>query len=259
MKNKFLVIALVLFAIPCLFAGCFGDGKVANNTTDLVAQSTTNEEGKTYYTCKRLSLVTEINGSYSVGRPFVLDEENEWNRVYDNVYLYQGDYFYMDRTNSWEIYCTLSDPNDDEYVEIAKEGDVDIRINVKKQGIYRIVFNISTVSFDLEFKSEITTPVYEEIKGCDIYSVATKWVQMQKTGDEFVVNNFSVASDKFISFYSHNVHTSNYKVTLAEGFENDYAKIIGEKPDDLVYMKVGGTYNIYINAKTYVVRIVPVA
>ena len=255
MKNRFLIITLVLLVVPCLFAGCFG-GNIVNNTTDIVAQSTTNDEGKTFYTCKKLSLITEVNGYYSVNKPFVLDENDETKRIYDDVYFYVDDFFYMDRANSWDIYCTLSDPADSEYAEVEKSEGVDIQINIKKAGIYKIIFDISTLSFDLEFKSEITTPVYEEIKNCDMY-YSGAWVPMQKEGDEFYIKNFSIETSKFVSFFSH-IHTSNFKTTVEQGTENPYIRKIGSKANSQVYFKNSGTYNIYINAKTYVVRVEPV-
>ena len=67
--------------------------------------------------------------------------------------------------------------------------------------------------------------------------------------DEFVINNFSVAPGKIISFYN-NLHTSNYKITLDENVNNKLASA----RKTIVTVNVGGNYNIYINKKNYVVR-----
>ena len=254
MKSKFLTILCAFCFVPFLFAGC--DFLSGGKNSDLVEQKTqsTDEQQTTYYISNKYTLITEINGYYSTNRPFCLDKNDDNKRIYDDVYLYVDDMFYMDKSNSWDIYCTLSDPNDLEYVEIEKEDGVDIQINVLKQGIYKIVFDMSTMSFDLTYKSDILVPVYPEIQNCDIYSTKTKWIETEKQGDEFVAKNFAIEQGKFVSFFSH-VHTSQFKTTVENGTENLYIKKPGTKPNSYVYFKVGGTYNIYINAKTYVVRV----
>lgn len=207
------------------------------------------KEDETYYTSSRLSLWMEVNGEFLKVNYFSLDGSK---RVYDNLYLYEDDYFYMlsDDMRGW--YATLSDSNDSEYAEEElAEGD-EYSINIIKEGIYTVVFDTETLKFDLVYKSEITTPVYYTIKNCSIYSEATSWVEMSvnpANADEFVINNFSVTAGKSISFYN-NLHTSNYKVTLEESVNNKIASV----RKTIVTVNVGGNYNIYINRKTYVVR-----
>ena len=266
MKKIFIMFALMLcLFLPPIFTGCdFGasGGAIVNNSTDLVVvEEGTSGEGETpstptQYKSKKLSLVTEINGSFNVNHTFILDPTDENKRLYDDLYFYQDDYFYMDVADSWKIYCDLSDENDLEYVEVEKESGVDIQINVKKDGIYKLVFDIITHAFDLEYKSAITTPVFETIKNCDFYTLATGFVQMSQNPDnedEFYVNNVLLTKDKSLSFYSH-IHTSNYKVLLDQSVANQYAYIHKERSTFITIM-IGGSYNIYINAKTYIVRL----
>lgn len=136
-----------------------------------------------------------------------------------------------------------------------KKNKATIQINVKKAGVYKLTFDVKTLKFDMEYKAEITTPVYYTIKNCSIGSVVNDeviWTDMSvnpANADEFVINNFNVDAGKSIGFYN-NVHVSNYKVTLDEGINNKLAS--GGKK--IVAVNVGGNYNIYINKKTYVVR-----
>ena len=263
-RNRILyLIFAILFILPSIFvlAGCFGSGTVGiniDNSRDLVVSEPA--EGQTdenqYYTSKKLQLVTEINGSFKVGRPFVLDENDTNKRIYDDIYFYEDDFFKMDVSGNSLIFYSLSNDDDLEYVSID-EGYGRIVIKQGKSGIYKLVFDITTFEFDIEYKSPIDTPKYETIESCDIYSLDTSWQQMTvnpENSDEFVINNFAVSAKKLVSFFSHNIHTSNYKITLDDACKDKYAYQIGNKATADCRVKIGGTYNVYINRKTYVVR-----
>lgn len=207
------------------------------------------EENKAYYTSPGFSLWMEVNGEFMEMDYFSLDGNK---RVYDNLYFYVDDYFYIVTDDYKDLYASLGDSADLEYAEEEKEKGYDIQINIKKAGIYKLIFDVDTLKFDMEYKSEIQTPVYYTIKNCSIYSLATKWVEMSENpanGDEFVINNFNVEAGKIISFYNH-LHTSNYKVTLDENANDKLASA----RKAVVTVNVGGNYNIYVNKKTYVVR-----
>lgn len=207
------------------------------------------EEGVTYYTSPGFSLMMEVNGEFFEMKYFSVDGDK---RVYDNLYLYADDYFYIITDDYKDLYASLGDSADLEYAEEEKEQGYDIQINVKKAGIYKLTFDVKTLKFDMEYKAEIQTPVYYTIKNCSIYTNATSWVEMSANpanADEFVINNFSVSAGKIISFYN-KLHTSNYKVTVDESINNKLAS--ARKTH--VTVNVGGNYNIYINKKTYVVR-----
>ena len=238
--------------------GCgMGDPEIPDYNADIQVVEPENidiehfvpNEDETYYTSSGLSLWMEVNGEFLKVNYFSLDGSK---RVYDNLYLYKDDYFYMlsDDMRGW--YATLSDSDDSEYAEEELAEGEEYSINIIKEGIYTVVFDTETLKFDLVYKSEITMPVYYTIKNCSIYSVATSWVEMSvnpANADEFVINNFNVTAGKSISFYN-NLHTSNYKVTLEDSANNKLAS--ARKTD--VAVNVGGYYNIYINRKTYVVR-----
>ena len=234
-----------------------GDPSTKNYNADIQAVAPENidtehfdiEEGTTYYTSPGFSLMMEVNGEFFEMKYFSIDGDK---RVYDNLYLYVDDYFFIVTDDYKDLYASLGDSADLEYAEEEKEQGYDIQINVKKAGIYKLTFDVKTLKFDMEYKAEITTPVYYTIKNCSIYSVATSWVEMSvnpANADEFVINNFNVTAGKSISFYN-NLHTSNYKVTLEDSANNKLAS--ARKTD--VAVNVGGYYNIYINRKTYVVR-----
>ena len=231
-------------------------GPTIDNATDLKPADTEN-----YFTSKKLQLITEINGSYKTDRPFTLDETDENKRIYDDLYLYKYDFFYMMSSDYTDTWCRLFDKNDLEYVEVEREQGEDIQINVKVSGIYKLIFDTVTKSFDLEYKSEITTPVYEVMEDCEIgiYQEQTQkltYVKTQAVGDEFVAYNVHVYAGKLAGFYSEFTHTSWYNTTLHESSANKYVyKGGGDKPSTNVFFMIGGTYNIYINPVTYVVRV----
>ena len=262
MKKKFLYLILaLLFIISGVYlVGCnFGD--TSNNTDynadveevnpeNITIDNLIIEEGKTYYTSESLSLMMEVNGAFLEMSYFSLDGNK---RVYDNLYFYVDDYFYMITGDYRDIYASLGDSADTEYAEEEKEQGYDIQINVKKEGIYKLIFDVDTLKFDMEYKAEITTPKYYTIKNCQIYSVATKWVDMSvnpENSEEFVIENFNIEVNKTIYFQNIS-HTSLYKITLDENCNETLASYTYPS----VTVNVGGSYNIYINAKTYVVRL----
>lgn len=263
MKKKLIILSMITCLFVCMLtlSACdlgtdgtppnYNEDVQAVAPNDILLENFVAEEGATYYTSPGLSLWMEINGAYFEYDYFSLDGNK---RIYDNMYLYEGDYFYMITEDMEGWYASLSDPNDTEYAEEEKEDGYDIQINIKRSGIYRLTFDVDTLKFDLEYKSEIETPVYYTIKNCSVYSTSTKWVDMQQNpanAEEFVLENFSIEANAFISFFSH-LHTSNYKVTLAPACDGTLAS--AHKTS--VTVNVGGSYDIYINAKTYVVRLV---
>ncbi len=217
---------------------------------DITTEHFITEEDVTYYTSPGLSLMMEVNGAFFKMDYFYLDENK---RVYDNLYFYVDDYFYMITSNYKDIYASLSDTNDTEFAEEEKEQGYDIQLNVKKAGIYKLIFDVDTLKFDLIYKAEIETPIYYTIKNCQIYTKTTKWVDMNinpNNPDEFVINNFSIADGEYI-YFQDRTHTSLYKTTLDKSCMDTYASY--SHPSTAI--NVGGSYNVYINAKTYVVRL----
>lgn len=208
------------------------------------------EEGTTYYTSPGMSLWLSVNGEFFKMDYFSVEDGN---RVYDNLYLYKYDYFAMATSDNYGWYAGLGDSEDFEYAEEDKAEGEEVWVEIKKDGIYKLVFDVDTLKFDLEYKSEIETPVYYTIKNCSIYSVATSWVEMSvnpSNADEFYVSYFAIGEGKGISFFNF-IHTSNYNVTLSDDCNETYASAVRTN----VVVNVGGNYNVYINRKTYVVRL----
>lgn len=256
---KFMLAFICTFTFSIFASGCF-DSPTDNtikidNSNDLIKVQNVNEDEPQYYTSKYLSFITEINGSYTTNRQFTLDSNNTNKRIYDNIYFYKYDFFQMMSNDYKYIWCSLSDENDIEYIDVEREQGEDIQANIKKTGIYKITFDTNTFLFDIEYKSEIDTPVYEEIKNCDVYTTTTKWITMEKDGDEFYINNLHLERAKLASFFSSFSHTSNYKTTIENTCLNKYIYKNGSKPSSDIYFMIGGTYNIYLNAKTYIVRV----
>ena len=262
MNKKFLCFIVTLFTLAnaACFASCgapTGGVEIPDYNADIQTVAPENidtehfvaEENTTYYTSPGFSLWMEVNGAFLEMDYFSLEGNK---RVYDNLYFYEDDYFYIVTDDLKDLYASLGDSADKEYAEEEKEQGYDIQINVKKAGIYKLTFDVDTLKFDMEYKSEIQTPKYYTIKNCSIYTLETSWVEMSanpENADEFVIKNFKVQAGKSISFYN-SVHTSNYKITLDEAINEKYASA----RKTIAWVNVGGEYNIYINAKTYVVR-----
>ena len=216
----------------------------------IMVEHFTKEEDETYYTSPGFSLWMEVNGVFLEMDYFTLEGNK---RIYDNLYFYKDDYFYMVTEDAKYLYAGLGDSTSSEYAEVEKQDGEDVQVNVKKSGIYKLIFDVDTLKFDMEYKAEIDTPVYYTMKNCSIYSIATEWIEMgvnPENEDEFYIENFSVDSGKIISFFN-NLHISNYKVTLDDSCNEKY----GSARKASITMNIGGTYNIYINKKTYVVRL----
>ncbi|MBO5287248.1 MAG: hypothetical protein J6B34_03905 [Clostridia bacterium] len=260
-KFSFLLIALLAFTSILALTGCddiFGEVSTPDYNEDIQiiepdkieSDNFVAKEDTTYYTSPGLSLWMEVNGAFFELDYFSLDGNK---RVYDDVYLYEDDYFYMisDDFKGW--YSTLSDSRDAEYAEVEYQDGYDVQINILKSGIYKVIFDVDTLKFDLEYKSEIQTPVYHTIKDCSILTNATDYVEMSvnpANEDELCLKGFKIEANEAISFLS-NSHVSIYKITLDESCNEKY----GSYRYPSVIVNVGGIYNVYINKKTYVVRL----
>lgn len=257
MKKKFAVkICVIVLGLSVLMlTGCnMVNGLFDKNFDNKSITPVEGQEG--YYTDERLSFCAEIKGSYKSDRPFTLDSTNENLRVWDNMYLYEYDYFQMIAANSSDIFYSVNS-EDLEYVTI-EEQFAQATVQEGKSGIYKITFDLSTKLFDLEFKGEITSPVYEMMDGCDVYSLAsgfTPLIANPNNSEELMVTNYTIQAGALISFHNHgNVHLSNYKVILDESVQGKYASAM-EDGDKHVKFTIGGIYNLYINPITYQLRI----
>ena len=211
MSKKFVCFLASLLTLTCALplsacGGGTGDSSPRDYNADVQTVAPENitlehfvaEENTTYYTSEGLSLWMEVNGEFLEVNYFSLDGSK---RVYDNLYLYKDDYFFMLTGNNTDMYATLSDSSDSEYAEEEFAEGEEYAINIIKAGIYTVVFDTETLKFDLVYKSEITTPVYYTIKNCSIYTVATSWVEMSvnpNNADEFMIRNFNVEANKLI-------------------------------------------------------------
>ncbi len=236
-----------------------------DNSKDLVPftpEEGEGEEGVDYYQSKHLFLVSEIHGSYNQNHFFKVDPENDRKRIYDNVYLYEEDFFYVmyfqgEAFNSLgKVYATLSDPSDSAYAEVVKTN-VTNQINVKQEGIYRLSLDIDSFSIDMERLADIEVPVYEPIKTCQLYvhgdaeKSYTTMTLDEGTGKWHVQKNIPLGSS--ISFFSASGN-SHYKMDLADGLLNRYAYVDGVN-NRSAYLHMGGNFDIYFDAKAYVLEL----
>lgn len=250
MKKKFLI-GFILLALT--FVGC----DLSPNNQNFDNENILPVEGQAgYYTDDALAFCAEIRGSYKSNRAFTLDAENENLRVWDNMYLYEYDYFQMVASGSADIFYSVNS-SDLTYVTIEDQF-AQATIKEGQSGIYKITFDLSTKLFDLEFKSEITTPVYEKMDGCDVYSLKSNFTPLTvnpNDTEELMIANYPIEAGALISFYNHgNVHLSNYKVILDESVQGKYASSMEDGAKHISFT-IGGIYNLYVNPTTYAVRV----
>ena len=257
MKKVFMsaTFSLLLFLSVFSLVGCNPPGPKNYNADiqEVLPQNITTEhfvveDNVTYYTSPGFSLWMSVMGHFMVMDYFALDGDK---RIYDNLYFYEDDYFYIVTDDYQDLFASLAEESDKQYAEEEKELGYDIQLNIIKPGIYKVIFDTKTLKFDLEFKSEIQTPRYYTIKNCDIYSNSS-WTEMSvnpSNQEEFYITNYYIATGKIISFFSH-IHTSNYVPTL-EINSQKYAKC--EKSNIRIF--IGGNYDVYINSKTYEVKL----
>ncbi len=263
------------FGIPafCLavsaFTGCFfsvGTGDKSeipqiDNSKDLKEYDVESAENEKYYTSSAIDLVTEIHGNYSTKRPFVLDENDETKRIYRDIYFYEGDFFqiiyYKDINKLGTIYAVMSDENDEEYAKIRYDGKKPLQIDIIKEGIYDLVFDTTTFGIDMQRKGDIETPVYETIKSCEIYIHNSasdygykKMTLDADTGDYYIETRMSCGTT--IGFSSAS-HASRYYITLQDEIKDKYVYCDETTPTS-AQVHIGGTYRVYFNSKTYVLR-----
>ena len=274
-----LLATLFLFASVISLVGCDvfdtsddgGDEEFPkiDNAVDLNEYTPTQDddneyiEGETYYTSTALDLVTEINGNYTVDRPFTLDQENENKRIYRNIYFYVGDFFqviyYKNVKDLGSLYAVMSDESDEEYAEIeyTSKGSP-LQINIKEQGIYDLILDIETFGIDMVRVGDIETPVYETIKSCELYIHVslnnysyTPMVLDKATNEYYIQAEIPVKAS--LGFYNAS-HMGRYKMTIDSTLNHTLAWWDFVSPNSL-RVHVGGTYKVYFNAKTYVARL----
>ena len=292
MKKKFLWILLsfLLAANTFLLGGCdllgfldeggssssssgYGNGELPeiDNSVDLEGftpptDDTDYIEGETYYTSVSIDFVTEINGNYTVDKPFTLDEENENKRIYHNVYLYVGDFFqvlyYKNVGDLGQVFAIMADSTDQEYAEVEyTEQGSPLQINVIKQGVYNLILDVETLAIDMVKIDDIDVPVYETIKTCELNvhvslseHTYTPMTLNTATNEYYIETDIPLYAS--IGFYSAS-HMSHYKITAEPSLTDTliyYNLGLSGKPSQ-VQVHVGGRYKIYFNAKTYVLRL----
>lgn len=281
MKRKFLFLIMALLLVINAFAlascGILGspDGgddeelPQIDNSVDLkefspaVDDDNVYVDGETYYTSISVDLVTEINGNYSVDRPFVLDKENENKRIYRNIYFYVEDFiqvlYYKKLGDLGKLFVIMSDVADQEYAEIEySTGGSPLQINIIKQGVYDIILDVETFAIDMVKVSDIDAPVYETIKTCEL-NVHVSQSQYSYTPMAFdaETNEYYIQKEiplnASIGFYNAS-HMGHYKMTVDSGL-NDTLIYYNTNSIRQVQVHVGGIYKIYFNAKTYVLRL----
>jgi len=281
MKKKFLVLIMTLMLLISIFGlvGCdaldlFDDEEGAgipqiDNSIDLqeftpaTDDDTVYIENETYYTSASIDLVTEVNGNYTINRPFTLDKNNTNKRIYHNIYFYEDDFFqviyYKKVGDLGQLYVIMSDTNDQEYAEIEyTTKGTPLQVNIKKQGIYNLIFDIETFAIDMEKIGDIDLPVYETIKSCNLNihvsledHTYTPMTLNKETNEYYIEKEIPLYAS--IGFYSDS-HTSHYNITVDPSLMDTLIYYDNLSPNQ-VQVHVGGKYKIYFNAKTYLLRL----
>lgn len=240
-----------------------------DNTVDLTEHTPTAdgddyyEEGETYYTSKSIDLVTEINGNYRIDRPFTLDKDDENKRIYHNIYFYEEDFFqvlyYKNINDLGQLFASLSDPTDTQYAQEKKStGGNPLQINIISQGVYNLILDTKTFEIDMVKISDIgDTPVYETIKSCRLKIFSSQDIVSADMTLDNLTNDYCVTTqipqNASIGFFSES-GTSKYNVTIDYNLL-DKAIYWSNNNRDSVSVHIGGTYKVYFNAKTYVLRL----
>ena len=267
MKNKVLsslfvtLISLTLSA--CDLAPSGGSNRIfvpnIDNSVDLKEYSEEDykRDDETYYTSDYICFIMEVKGYYQTNIPFTIDKDNENLRIYDNMYFYEGDYFQLMSSDYRYIWATLKNENT-EYLTPLREQGEDIQVDVKKSGIYKIILDIKTMIMDFEYKSAIETPYYYPFKSCEIgtlvdgHVVYSEMTVNPSNSDEFVINGYQANSGSLYTFSEKFTHISMYKLTIAE---NSKRYLSSTMFDTSVTFNLGGEFNVYVNKKTYEIRV----
>ncbi|MBR2974878.1 MAG: hypothetical protein IKC47_03955 [Clostridia bacterium] len=279
MKNKLLclLLATAMLLSMLLLAGCDifnipddDDDQFPqiDNSVDLKEYAPTPSddvyvEGETYYTSNAVHLVTEVNGNYTVNRPFTLDKDNVNKRIYSNVYLYEEDFvqviYYKDFNDLGKLYVVLADQTDTQYVQIRNSTDGSpLQIDVVQQGVYNLILDITTFGIDFVKVDDIQTPVYEKVASCELsihvsMDDHTYWpMTLDESTNEYFVERY-IPCGASIGFGNQS-RTSRYNLTVPFEMQNTIAYYDSVNKGSL-QVHVGGTYKVYFNAKTYVVRL----
>ena len=213
-------------------------------------------DNKTYYKSKYVSFVREVKGYFETDIPFtILDDENI--RIYDDLYFYEGDSFYLISSDYKHIWASLTNENSQNYNVLREQGE-DVKVEIKKDGIYKVSLDMKTMLMDLSYKSEIKTPYYYPFETISIGVLQDKeivYTDLEKNegSDEFVIKNYDALAGKLYSFYSSFSHTSRYKLTVASDSSSYLEQSIYS---DSYIFKMDGTYDIYVNNKTYEIKAV---
>ena len=264
------LILLPLLVLPLSACDFFGGSstskeevlsKIAENELDEEEKAT----GQTYYKSDLFELHTTIAGYFSYGRKFFIPKDNPDLHVYDNLYLYEGDEFFVAKNkgsnrfgiSDFDFCFELLDPSDEQYVDI-KVDKIDSRvgslfIKENKDGVYKVSFDIKTLKIDIDFIKEIDTPRYDYLSHCDatVIKGESKTMKVNPNNEDELM-----AEGMNIPMYSSLVFDNNIdcytRVWLDESLVNQVRTFTKR---ELLHFSVGGIYNLYLNRRTYVVRV----
>ena len=267
MKNKLICGLFTAFYLLSLSACSFGGNGGSSgpyvpsidNSVDLKDYS--EDKYKTsddkYYLSDYISFIMSVKGYYQINIPFTLDKNNDNLRIYDDMYFYEGDYFQLMSKDYRYIWARLKNEKTQYLTPLREQGE-DIQVDVKVSGIYKIVLDITTMVMDFTYKSAIETPYYYPFEDCEIGTLVDGKVSYSSmdvnpsNSDEFVIKNYEVTSGKLYSFYNKFTHTSIYKLTVEE---NSKEYVSNTMFDTAVIFNFDGEFNIYVNCKTYSLRV----
>lgn len=267
--NSLLFLSIIPFSLSaCELFTTSKDEKLTQVNEAELAKWQDAGEG-TFYKSDLYDMHCTIAGYFTYGRPFTLGE-TENIHIYNNLCLYEGDEFFIAKNKSRNQgsflpnfdYCfKLKDESDTQYVTIDSPAEDptcgSLFVNQGKDGVYKITFDTETQLIDLEYLSEIETPKYDVLSGVDIQNIhdssdkkTTRMRENPDNPDEICVLGYSIPMYASIIFPNNlGCYT---RVWLDASYVNT-ARTFTKR--ELLRFSRGGVFNVYLNTKTYVVRL----
>ena len=196
-----------------------------------------------------------LGGCASSDGNFVVNENNDKEVVNKGAKITKNDYgFYvieMDMGDySYQMYYGLDESVSSEYAENYMSGTQQIN-KVNKAGIYDVYFNTETKLIRIVFVEDLPEGPLESAQiNCE-----SKFYKMEvnpEDENEFMYKGLTTTkAGAYMTFYDKNYGSIDGFTLSDDAGTQDCATMMSV----LIYLKYQGTYNIYLNRTTKVVRI----
>ena len=148
----------------------------------------------------------------------------------------------------------MSDKTDEQYAQVQYTAQgKPLQIDVKQQGKYNLILDLTTFGIDMEKIGDIDTPVYDKIKSCNIHifnSVNDSnyyAMELNRETNEFFIQR-EIPLNAAVRFTSDS-HNSHYMMTVPQQIIDKFVYPNQNENPDTVYIHVGGIYKVYFNKR----------